>query len=70
MFRRGLFPEPPETALMKRFQAEMNRPYRGKQRSFLPQLFPEFTRDFYWNPLENGTPYKMLKMSALSGFRS
>ncbi|AYR27692.1 hypothetical protein C1O54_06200 [Akkermansia muciniphila] len=46
-FAAGFSPEYPETALMKRFRAEVNRPFREKQRSFLPQLFPEF----YWELL-------------------
>lgn len=70
MFRRGLFPGAAGDCFDETVPSGDEPALPGKATLISSTAFPEFTRDFYRNPLENGTPYKMLKMSALSGFRS
>ena len=70
MFRRGLFPGAAGDCFDETVPSGDEPALPGKATLISSTAFSGVYSGFYRNPLENGAPYKMLKMSALSGFRS
>lgn len=70
MFCRGLFPGASGDCFDETVPRGDEPALPGKATLISSTAFSGIYSGFLPEPLENGTPYKMLKMSALSGFRS